>query len=78
MVLTIVFLSGIPSVVSAHNLIPPELTTYIEKHPSATPEEIKAFADAQSPEFARKFRDGTEIVRIVQSQQTSFFDKDEK
>ncbi len=64
----------VPVVVMAHDLIPKELTTYIQTHPNATPEEILQFANAQAPDYAQKFRDGAEIVRIVKNQQTSFVD----
>ena len=58
----------------AHDLIPQQLKVYIQEHPSATPEEIKQFADQQSPEFAQKFRDGAEIVRMARDQKTTFLD----
>ncbi|MEO5646423.1 MAG: HupE/UreJ family protein [Candidatus Paceibacterota bacterium] len=73
-ILSLSLLSVYAHTASAHNLIPPELATYIQQHPNATPEEVKAFADTQSPEFAKKFRDGAAIVNIVRNQQTSFFD----
>ena len=59
---------------SAHDLIPPELQQYVTDHPNATPQEIEAFANQQSPEFAKKFRDGAQILNIVRNRQTSFFD----
>lgn len=58
----------------AHDLIPQELKVYIQDHPNATPDEIKQFADQQSPEFAQKFRDGAEIVRMARDQNTTFLD----
>ena len=64
----------LPFAVSAHDLIPKQLTTYIQEHPNATPEEILQFANAQAPEYAQKFRDGAEILKIVKNQKTSFFD----
>lgn len=63
-----------PLETSAHDLIPQQLKVYIQEHPYATPDEIKQFADEQSPEFAQKFRDGAEIVRIARDQKTSFVD----
>ncbi len=45
----------VPLSFHAHELIPQALQEYIEAHPNATPEEIKRFADMQSPEFAEKY-----------------------
>ena len=58
----------------AHDLIPQKLKVYIQEHQNATPEEIKQFADEQTPEFAQKFRDGAEIVNMARNVKTSFFD----
>ena len=70
MVLNLVFLSPI----LAHDLIPKELQEYIKENPSATPQEIKAFVDAQNPEFAKNFKTGEEILNIVQNRETTLFD----
>ncbi len=68
-------LSFLPPVLAdAHELIPKALQEYIAANPNATPQEIKAFADNQSPEFAEKFKDGAEILQIVRQPDTSFFD----
>ncbi|CAN5155756.1 hypothetical protein BH11PAT3_BH11PAT3_2470 [soil metagenome] len=64
----------VPHTSFAHDLIPQQLKTYLDEHPNATPEEIKAFADVQAPEFSQNFRDGAEIVEIVRNQKTSFLD----
>ncbi len=63
-----------PFSVSAHDLIPQELKAYVQTHPQATPAEILQFANNQNPEYAKKFRDGAEIIRIAQDQTTSFLD----
>lgn len=70
----LMFIVIVPSRAFAHDLIPRQLKVYIQEHPNATPEEIKQFADEQSPEFAQKFRDGAEIVRMARDQKTSFLD----
>ncbi len=64
----------IPVSTWAHDLIPEKLKTYITEHPNATPEEIKKFADEQAPEFANKFRDGAEILKMARDQNTTFLD----
>lgn len=70
----VIMLFVFPVQTYAHDLIPQQLKVYIQEHPNATPEEIKQFADEQAPEFAQKFRDGAEIVRMARDQKTSFFD----
>ena len=64
----------VPHVSYAHDLIPRALQDYIVEHPQATPEEIKAFADSQAPEYAEKFKIGADIIAIAQNQQTSGLD----
>jgi len=63
-----------PTYLYSHELIPKELKIYLLEHPDATPEEIKKYADEQVPEFSEKFKNGAEIIKIVQNQDTSFFD----
>lgn len=63
-----------PSEACAHELIPKALTEYVKNNPNATPEEIKAFANNQNPEFAQNFRDGEAILEMVRQQKTSLFD----
>ncbi len=63
-----------PVFTQAHELIPRELQVYLETHPNATPEEIKAFADEQAPEFAEKFENGEEIISIIRNQNTNPID----
>ena len=58
----------------AHELIPRELQEYIQTHPEATPDEIQQFAYSQSPEFANKFQNWAEILKIVRDRNTSFID----
>ncbi len=60
--------------VYAHELLPSQVREYLEANPNATPEEIKLYADTQTPDFASQFRDGAEILRIAKNQDTSFFD----
>ena len=72
--LSLICILSTPVLVSAHDLIPRALQDYIVEHPQATPEEIKAFADSQAPEYAEKFKNGAEIVAIAQNQQTNPLD----
>ena len=64
----------IPEIFQAHELIPQVLQEYVEAHPDATPEEIKAFALEQSPEFALKYAEWGEILRIIREDDTSLID----
>ncbi|MDQ3076128.1 MAG: HupE/UreJ family protein [bacterium] len=73
LILVLIF-SFTPSRSSAHELIPKLLKEYVENNPNATPEEIKAFADSQSPEFSKQFKDGQEVLRVVKQQDTSLLD----
>lgn len=66
--------SGVPHTAEAHDLIPRALQEYVIAHPNATPEEIKAFADKQDPEYAQKFKNGAQIIAIAQNQQTTPLD----
>lgn len=70
--LVIIFSTFTPTRSSAHELIPQALKEYVQEHPQATPEEIKQFADSQTPEFSQKFRDGAEILKIVRDTKSSF------
>jgi hydrogenase/urease accessory protein HupE len=63
-----------PGVAFAHDLIPKALTEYVQSHPNATPEEIKAFVDTQDPAYAAKFKNGEQILAIVRNQNTNVFD----
>lgn len=65
---------GLPFTVLAHDLIPHALTVYVQSHPNATAEEIKAFVDQQDPEYAAKFRNGEQILAIVRNQNTTLYD----
>ena len=72
--ITLSLLGVFPIIVSAHDLIPTQLKNYLIDHPNATPEEVLQFANQQTPEYAKKFRDGAAIVAIVRNQKSSFFD----
>ena len=58
----------------AHELIPRALQEYIQTHPEATADEIKEFASSQAPEFASRFQDWADILRIIKDTNTSFID----
>lgn len=66
--------AALPPYAQAHDLIPRQLQDYIIQHPNATPDEIKAYADEQSPEYAQKFKNGAEIIAIAQNQNTNALD----
>jgi len=65
---------SLPAAALAHDLIPVALQEFVEQNPGATPEEIRAFADAQAPGFASRFRDGVEIANAVRDRETSALD----
>ena len=74
--LFVLLLIGSGASVQAHELLPKEVVRYIQQHPQATPDELRAFALTQSPEVAQKFSNSSteKILSIVQNQHTSFFD----
>lgn len=62
------------SIASAHELIPQKLQEYIASHPEATPAEISAYADVNTPEFAARFPDKEKLFSLLRDQNTNFFD----
>lgn len=62
------------TLIKAHELIPRELQEYIQKHPNATPDEIQQFAYSQTPEFANRFQNWADILKVVRDSNTSFTD----
>ncbi len=75
LLVSVVVISGIlPTHAYAHDLIPRALQEYVQSHPNATPQEIKAFIDVQNPEYAAKFKNGEEIIALARNQNTNFFD----
>ena len=64
----------VPQPFHAHELIPQVLQEYVEAHPNATPEEIKKFADTQSPEFAEKYAWWAEMLQIIREDNASLLD----
>ncbi|MBC7503421.1 HupE/UreJ family protein [Candidatus Gracilibacteria bacterium] len=68
----VLFYTG--TLIKAHELIPRELQEYIQKHPNATPDEIQQFAYSQTPEFANRFQNGADILKVVRDSNTSFTD----
>ncbi len=61
-------------VVSAHELLPKPVLEYLKAHPQATPEEIQEFAQTQSPEIAKKFKDKDEVIKLISQRSTNFYD----
>lgn len=60
--------------IEAHELIPRALQDYIQANPDATPDEIQQFAYSQTPEFANKFQNWADILKIVRNNKTSLID----
>lgn len=62
--------------VHAHELLPKVMVEYIQEHPNASPDEIRAFANTQDPEIAQKFssRSAQELLTIVKNPDSSFLD----
>ena len=70
-----ILLFGINIQIHAHELLPQEVIEFLKKNPDATPEEIQAFADTQSPEVKEKLLDSSadEIVALAQDTERGFF-----
>lgn len=64
------------SVAQAHELLPKEIVEYIKENPDATPEEMKAFANAQGGDIAEKFNKSSseEILSIIKNPDGTFLD----
>ncbi len=62
------------STVFAHELIPKALQVYVQNNPNATAQELEKFISLQNPEFAKKYKNGKEIIQLIQNQNTSLFD----
>ncbi len=76
LILTAVFLGSFAEA-HAHELLPREVVQFLKEHPTATPNELRAFAASSSPETAAKFADRTtdDIIELVRSQENvSFLD----
>lgn len=71
-----VIVSLSPSLVLAHELLPKEVVAYLKEHPDATPEELRAYAQSQNPELAKKFsnRSTQEILTIIKNPESTFLD----
>ncbi len=59
---------------SAHELVPQALIDYVQAHPNATAEEIRAYAEQKTPAFAERFPNGTKIFDIARNQHSGFVD----
>ncbi|HSH55383.1 MAG TPA: HupE/UreJ family protein [Candidatus Limnocylindrales bacterium] len=60
--------------VKAHELIPKAVLEYVQNNPDATPEQIEAFDEQNSPEFSEATNGGADILRIAQNQDASLLD----
>ncbi len=58
----------------AHELIPRALQDYIQANPDASPDEIQQFAYSQTPEFANRFQNWADILKIVKNNKTTLID----
>ncbi len=59
---------------SAHELLPRPVLEYLEANPEATPEDIQAFAQTQSPDIAEQFENKERTIELIANQPTSFLD----
>ncbi len=59
---------------AAHELIPKEVEQFLASHPNATPEELTAFMQSQSPEVQEKYRTKESAVSLIRDRSTSFLD----
>lgn len=60
--------------VSAHELLPKVLVQYINEHPDATPAELEAFMEENTPEFATRHGDRDSVLKLIRNQGTNSFD----
>lgn len=58
----------------AHELLPKEIQDYITTHPNATVEELQAFMNEKTPQFASKYKTAEQVLQLLQNQNTSVFD----
>ena len=73
-VIVLGLLIATPTLTEAHELLPKPIIEFLETHPGATPEEIQAYAQTQSPEIAEKFQNKEKVLELIANRQTSFFD----
>jgi hydrogenase/urease accessory protein HupE len=72
--LVLALLVLIPVTISAHELLPKQLVEYIKANPNATPEEIQAYIQNQTPEFAEKVKSKEDVIRIIGKRDTGLLD----
>lgn len=58
----------------AHELIPKALQEYVEANPNATAFQIEEFVQNQTPQFAKKYKNGEEILKVIRNQNTNLLD----
>ncbi len=63
---------SLPRPTQAHDLLPKAIVEYLAANPGATPQEIRDYARATTPEFGEKLKDHADVVRLVTDRQTSF------
>lgn len=74
-VLSLCFLTYITSLRTfAHELIPKALKEYVEANPNATASQIEKFVQNQTPEFAKKYQSGEEILKVIKNKNTNLLD----
>ncbi len=72
--LGIILLFGSPLISQAHELLPKPILDYIKANPNATADQIQEYALTQAPDIAAKFRDKTEVIKLISNRSTNFFD----
>ena len=72
--LAVIATIGLAEPVYAHDLLPKQVVQYLNEHPSATPEEIQAYAQTLDPEIAAKFTNTQDVIRIVRNRDTNVWD----
>ena len=73
LVVVIGFISLVPASVYAHELLPKNVTEYINDNPDATPDEINMYIQGNAPELSVDVRNQQDIIRLA-NQKTSFVD----
>lgn len=72
--LAVIATIGLAQPVYAHDLLPKQVVQYLNVHPSATPDEIQAYAQTLDPEIAAKFTNTQDVIRIVRNRDTNVWD----
>lgn len=66
-------LSLLPLQSQAHDLLPQQIQQYITEHPTATPEEIRAYI-ADNAELASQSQSSSDIIEVIKGEQKGFWE----